>query len=67
MQLQTVEIHMKRLLRSFTVCLVNLMFIQIIKICNKHGRCPNLAERPNLPVFTLPLSCTHTKNSKKKL
>ena len=40
--LQTVEIHMRRLLMSrliriFTVYLVNLFFIPIIKICNKHG------------------------------
>ena len=30
--LQTVEIQMRRLLRIFTVCLVNLIFIPIIKI-----------------------------------
>ena len=40
--LQTVEIQkrrllMSRLIRIFTVCLVNLFFIPIIKICNKHG------------------------------
>ena len=58
MHLQTVEIQMRRLLMSrliriFTVCLVNLIFIPIIKIWNKQGRCPNLADRPNLPDFTL--------------
>ena len=56
--LQTVQIQMKRLLMSrliriFTVCLVNLFFIPIFEIRNKQGRCPNLADRPNLPYFTL--------------
>ena len=44
---------MSRLIRIFTVCLVNLLFIPIIKIWNKKGRCPNLADCPNLPDFTL--------------
>ena len=52
--LQTVEIQMRRLLvRIFTVCLVNLFVIPIIRIRNKQGRCPNLADRPKLPDFTL--------------
>ena len=39
---QTVEI---RLIRIFTVCLVNLVFfIPIIKIGNKQGCCPNLPD-----------------------
>ena len=42
-----------RLIRIFTVCLVDLFFIPIIKIWNKQGRCPNLADRSNLPDFTL--------------
>ena len=58
MHLQTVEIQMRRLLmsrliRTFTVCFVSLFFIQIIKIWNKQGRCPNLSDCPNLPDFTL--------------
>ena len=44
---------MSRLIRIFTVCLVNLFFIPIVKIWNKQRRCPNLADRPNLPDFTL--------------
>ena len=40
---------MSRLIRIFTVCLVDLFFIPIIKIWNKQGRCLNLADRPNLP------------------
>ena len=43
---------MSRLIRIFTVCLVNLFFIQIIKVWHKQGRYQNLAERPNLPEFT---------------
>ena len=53
-RLQTVKIQMRRLLMSrliriFTVCLVNLIFIPIIQKCKKPGRCPNLADCPNLP------------------
>ena len=69
--LQTVEIQMRRLLMSrliriFTVCLVNLFFIPIIKIGNKQGRCPNLADRPNLPDFTLFIvgACTFVISTK---
>ena len=56
--LQTVEIQMRRLfmsrlIRIYPVCLVNLIFIPIIKLWNEQGRCPNLADRPNLPDFTL--------------
>ena len=56
--LQTVEIQMRRLLMSrliriFTVCLVNLVFIPFIRIWNKPGRCPNLDDCPNLSDFTL--------------
>ena len=56
--LQTVDIQMRqllmsRLIRIYTVCLVILFFIPIIEIWNKQGRCPNLADRPNLPDFTL--------------
>ena len=57
--LQTVEIQMRRLLsgliKVFTVslCFVSLFFIPVIRICNKQGRCLNLADRPNLPDFTL--------------
>ena len=49
-RLQTVEIQMRRLLMSrliriFTVCLVNLFFsIPVIKIGSKQGRCPNLPD-----------------------
>ena len=55
--LHTVEIQMSRLLMScliriFTVLLSSFIFIPIINIY-KQGRCPNLAERPNLPDFTL--------------
>ena len=39
---------MSRLTRIFTVCLVNLIFIPIIKIYNKKGGCPNLADCPYL-------------------
>ena len=46
---------MSRLIRIFTVCLVNLLLIPIIKISYKQGRCPNLADRPNLPDFVLML------------
>ena len=41
------------LIRIFTVCLVILFLIPIIKIYKKKGRCPNLPDRPNLPDFTL--------------
>ena len=56
--LQTVEIQMRRLLMSrviriFTVCFVNLFFIPITELWNKHGGCPNLAVCPNIPDFTL--------------
>ena len=55
--LQTVEIQMRRLLMSrlirvFTVCLVNLLLIPINELCNKQGGCPNLAVCPNIPDFT---------------
>ena len=57
--LQTVEIQMRRLLMSrliriFTVCLVNLSFIPIIDLRNKQGGCPNLAVCPNIPAFSYP-------------
>ena len=60
--LQTVEIQMRRLLMSrliriFTVCLVNLFFIPIIKLGNNQGGCRNLAVCPNIPDFTLVLTC----------
>ena len=56
--LQTVDIQMRRLLmsrliRNFTVCLVNLFFIPIIELWNKQGGCPHSAVCPNLPDFTL--------------
>ena len=44
---------MSRLIRIFTVCLVNLFFIPIIELCNKQSGCLNLAVCPNLPDFTL--------------
>ena len=44
---------MSRLIRIFTVCLVNLFSIPIFEILNKQGRCPNLAICPNIPDFTL--------------
>ena len=44
---------MSRLIRIFTVRLVNLFFIPIFEIRNKLGRCPNLAVFPNIPDFTL--------------
>ena len=57
--LQTVEIQMRqllmsRLIRSFTVCLVNLIFVPITELWNKQGGCPNLAVCPKIPDFTLP-------------
>ena len=60
--MQTVEILMRRLLMSrliriCTVCLVNLFFIPIIKIQNKQGFFPNLADLPKLPDFTLQTEC----------
>ena len=55
---QTVEIQMRRLLMSrliriFTVCLVNLFFIPVIELWNKQGGRPNLAVCPNIPDYTL--------------
>ena len=55
--LQTVDIQMRQLLMSrfiriFIVCLVRLFFIPIIAIWTKLGRCPNLANCPNVPMFT---------------
>ena len=52
-RLQTLEIQMRRLLMSrliriFTVCLVNLFFIPITELWNKQGGCPNLAVCPNI-------------------
>ena len=41
------------LIRIFTVCLVNLIFIPIIQKGKKQGRCPNLDDCLNLPDFTL--------------
>ena len=38
MHLQTVEIQMRRLIKIFTVCLVSLFCIPIIKIYNKQCR-----------------------------
>ena len=57
-RLHTVKIQMRRLIksrliRSFTVCLVNLIFIPIIQKLKKQCRCPNLADCPNLPDFSL--------------
>ena len=64
--LQTVEIQMRRLLMSrliriFTVCWVNLVFISITELWYKLGGCPNLAVRPNIAEFTLICSwyCTY--------
>ena len=56
--LQTLEIQMRRLLMSrliriFTVCFVNLIFISITELWNKQGGYPNLAVCPNIPDFTL--------------
>ena len=48
---------MSRLIRIFTVCLVSLfVFIQILKYETNKGRCPNLADCPNLPNLTLNLA-----------
>ena len=44
---------MSRIIRIFTVCLVSLYFIQIIKTLNTQDRCPNLAGRPNRSDFTI--------------
>ena len=44
---------MSRLIRIFTVCLVNLFFIPITELWNKEGGCPNLAVCPSIPDFTL--------------
>ena len=46
------EIQIRRLITIFTVTLV-YFFIPITNILNKHSRCPNLVDRPNLPAFTL--------------
>ena len=46
---------MSRLIRFFSVCLVDLFFIPTFGIRNKQGRCPNLEDCPNLPNFTLPV------------
>ena len=59
--LQTLEIQMRRLLMSrliwiFIVCLDIWFFIPIIKIWNNQSRCPNLADRPIFPDFTLSLA-----------
>ena len=56
--LQTVEIQMRRLhmgrLISFSLFVQLIYFyIPIIKIWNEQSRCPNVADRPNLPGFTL--------------
>ena len=56
--LQAVEITMRRLLMSrlirfFTVCLVNLFFIPINELWNKQGGWPSLAVCPNIPDFIL--------------
>ena len=56
--LQTVSIQMRRLLMSrliriFTVCLVNWFSIPIFELWNKQGRCPNLAVCLKIPDFTL--------------
>ena len=42
-----------RLIRIFTVCLINLIFNPIFEIWNKQGRCPNLAVCPTIPDSTL--------------
>ena len=47
------QLLMSRLIRTFTVCLVNLFFVPIIELINKQGGCPNLAVCPNIPDFTL--------------
>ena len=46
---------MSPLIRIFTVCLVNLIFIPIVQKWKKQGLCPNLDDCPNLPDFTLVL------------
>ena len=57
---------MSRLIRIFTVCLVNLFIIPIIKIWNKQGCCPNLADHPNLPDITLSCNSSSLIFLKKK-
>ena len=54
-KIQMRRLFMSRLIKVFTVslCFVSCFFIPIIRICNKQGRCPNLADCPNLPDFTL--------------
>ena len=44
---------MSRLIRIFTVWIINLIFIPILQKWKKQGRCPNLADCPNLPDFAL--------------
>ena len=44
---------MSRLIRIFTVFLINLFFIPIIELLPYLGGCPNLAVCPNKPDFTL--------------
>ena len=41
---------MSRLIRIFTVCLVNLFFIQITELWNKQGGCPNI---PDFTLYTI--------------
>ena len=64
-RLQTVNIKIRRLIKSrliriFTVCLVNLNFIPIIQKQKKQGPCPNLADCRNLPDITLKDKCNCT-------
>ena len=41
--------------QDFHCLLSYLFFIPITEICNKQGRCPNLADSPNFSNFTLTL------------
>ena len=60
MNVQMRRLLMSRLIRIFTVCLVNLFFIPIIELWNKQSGCPNLAVCPNIPDFTLVITyCSH--------
>ena len=57
-RLQTVKIQMRRLIKShliriFAICLVNLIFVPLIKKKKKKGRCPNLFDCPNIPDFAV--------------